>query len=299
MHMKAHGDQRDPAVAAVTALIQQVLPEPEPPRPEHRAALWQQLAAAHTASRATGAAAHAQGGAGPIRYTVVDGHFLGAIYVAYTERGICYLTSAAGDEAEFVDQVRRRYGRAVSRDDTGRDRWQRALDRWFSGGRPEVNLDLSWLTAFERAVLERALTIPRGAVRPYQWLAEQVGKPGASRAVGNAMARNPIPLFIPCHRVVAASGTIGNYSMGGPAVKRRLLEWEGVDVNRLEALARQGYRFKGSRTTRIYCYPTCRPISREHEVLFHSAAEAEAAGYRPCKLCQPHRHAAGAEPAYT
>ncbi|MGE5674030.1 MAG: methylated-DNA--[protein]-cysteine S-methyltransferase [Mycobacterium leprae] len=211
---------------------------------------------------------------------------LGSIDVGYTDRGICYLAIAQTEEA-FRRQVQDQFGVSPVVDRSRQAQYQDLLDRWFAGNPVEPDLDLSHLSAFDQKVAAICQAIPRGAVRPYQWLAREAGKPGASRAVGGTMARNPVPLLVPCHRVVAASGQIGNYSMGGPAVKRLLLEHEGVDLVRLETLARKGYRFKGSKNTGIFCYPTCRGIEPENEVLFHNAEEAVAAGFRPCKVCRP------------
>ena len=69
--------------------------------------------------------------------------------------------------------------------------------------------------------------IPRGEVRSYSWLDRRIGKPGAARAVGNALSTNPFPLIIPCHRAVRSNGRIGGFQ-GGPTMKRELLEMEGV-----------------------------------------------------------------------
>lgn len=91
--------------------------------------------------------------------------------------------------------------------------------------------DISRLSAFQQAVLRKALEIPRGEARSYAWVAEQIGHPKAVRAVGSALARNPIPYFIPCHRVVRSDGVIGNYGMGGPEYKRRILTAEGVNLD--------------------------------------------------------------------
>ena len=149
--------------------------------------------------------------------------------------------------------------------------------------------DLSGLTDFERSVLEVTRTIPAGQVRPYSWIAREIGRPGAVRAVGSALGRNPIPLLIPCHRVVRSDGRIGDYAFGTPA-KRAALEAEGVDPNLLEERARRGVRYMGSDTTHIYCHPTCRygrRLTERHTVTFSSAAAAQAAGYRPCKVCRP------------
>jgi O-6-methylguanine DNA methyltransferase len=96
-----------------------------------------------------------------------------------------------------------------------------------AGERVEVPLDLTHVTPFQRRVLETVRGIPRGEVRPYVWVAREAGSPGASRAVGNVMANNPIPLIVPCHRVVRNDGHTGSYAFGA-GEKVRLLELEGV-----------------------------------------------------------------------
>lgn len=221
-----------------------------------------------------------------VRYTVVELPLLGQVGVGYSQAGICCLSMASSAEA-FAAHLMREVQDPVVRDDFQKERWKQALERWMADGACEAPLDVSRLTPFQQAVLAAAQSIPRGGVRPYQWLAKEVGRPGASRAAGSVMARNPIPLLIPCHRVVTASGHLGQYGMGGPAVKAKLLAMEGVDVAWLEDLARRGFRYRGSRRTGRYCYPTCRPIQPEDEVLFRTAAEARAAGFAPCEHCRP------------
>jgi methylated-DNA-[protein]-cysteine S-methyltransferase len=93
----------------------------------------------------------------------------------------------------------------------------------------DVELDLSALTRFERAVVETLRTIPRGEVVTYGELAALAGYPGAQRAAGSVCARNQFAFLVPCHRVVAAGG-IGSYGSVGVAVKRRLLALEGVRI---------------------------------------------------------------------
>ncbi|MFO7675593.1 MAG: methylated-DNA--[protein]-cysteine S-methyltransferase [bacterium] len=88
-------------------------------------------------------------------------------------------------------------------------------------------LALETCPPFQRAVLEAEHRIPRGRVSSYRRLAEQVGRPGAARAVGSALARNPFPVIIPCHRAVRSDGALGGFQ-GGLAMKRTLLEIEGV-----------------------------------------------------------------------
>jgi len=171
-----------------------------------------------------------------IRYTTLQLHPLGQVYAGHTSQGLAFLTAFMQGETGFRDQVRERYGASTIADDSRRDEWQRVLTAWLNGDPVHVELDLSGVTPWERTVMHQAMQIERGTVRPYRWLAEAVGKPGGSRAVGNVMARNPLPLLVPCHRVVASSGVIGNYSLGGPEIKRRLLELEGVDLPRLREL---------------------------------------------------------------
>ncbi len=90
-----------------------------------------------------------------------------------------------------------------------------------------ARLDLSEITPFQRQVYEVNNTIPYGETRSYGWVAQHLGKPEAARAVGQALARNPLPLLIPCHRVVAGDGGLGGYG-GGLGLKRWLLEMEAA-----------------------------------------------------------------------
>jgi methylated-DNA-[protein]-cysteine S-methyltransferase len=91
----------------------------------------------------------------------------------------------------------------------------------------DVALDLDWCTDFQRAVLEVVRALPRGEVAAYGEVAALAGSPGAGRAVGTVCAQNRFALFVPCHRVVSATG-IGSYGSAGPEAKRRLLALEGV-----------------------------------------------------------------------
>ncbi len=91
----------------------------------------------------------------------------------------------------------------------------------------QVALDLSGHTPFRRQVWETALRIPYGETRSYAWVAQQIGKPRAARAVGQALGANPVPLIVPCHRVLNSDGSLGGYG-GGLPLKERLLRIEGA-----------------------------------------------------------------------
>jgi O-6-methylguanine DNA methyltransferase len=201
---------------------------------------------------------------------------LGAAFVAWNRDGVNTLRLGS-DEEEFERWFVDEYGRPALKV----AELPRNLGRRF---------DLSRLPAFQQAVLKKALEIPAGEVRPYAWIAREIGHPAAVRAVGTALARNPIPILIPCHRVVRSDGVIGDYGAGGPPNKRKILAFEGVDTSELERLARRRVRYRGSRTTHVYCFPTCRHARAVHAgnvVEFSSDADARAAGYRACKDCRP------------
>lgn len=212
---------------------------------------------------------------------------IGQVMVAFNTDGVSSV-DLPGEEA--VIRFRLRFGRELieARPPRGWERWiNLAIERGTPGDLP---IDLRVATEFQRQVLEVTTTIPRGQVRTYGWLARRVGKTGATRAVGSTMARNPLPLIVPCHRVVRSDGLIGNYSLGGNDRKWQLLEHEGADPGGLEKLAGRGIRFLGSDTTGVFCLPTCRHarrISDTHRVEFRSAEEASDSGFRPCLVCSP------------
>jgi O-6-methylguanine DNA methyltransferase len=220
---------------------------------------------------------------------VVDSFFhmgspIGPVYVAVGPDGIRYL-APAGSPEEFVRGYRGRFGRLASPASEDlvtvlAERVEAAL----AGERVEVPLDLSQTTPFQRRVLETVKGIPRGEVRPYVWVAREAGVSGASRAVGNVMANNPVPLLVPCHRVVRNDGRTGSYAFGA-GEKVRLLREEGVSP---EELARAPY--VGTSTTGVVCHATChnaRRIQPENRLPFRRVGEAAAAGFRPCKVCRP------------
>jgi len=215
---------------------------------------------------------------------------IGPLVVAWNGLGVSAV-GAVEDEAAFERSHEALTGRRAVRTSRLPETLERAIRRRLGGDRRvRIDLDLRGHTDFERDVWEKALEIPRGEVRPYGWVAAEIGRPKAVRAVGTALGHNPVPLIVPCHRVVRADGTIGQYSLGGPQNKRTILAAEGLDPDRLESEARSGVRFVGSDTTGIACLPTCRHARRvmpRHRVPFRSLSAALAAGYRPCRVCRP------------
>lgn len=218
---------------------------------------------------------------------------VGDVAVAHNDGGIsaCRVLSEVGGTAAFEAWFASRFGRPAVVDDAPPRALLTAVDALLAGQRPRrlPSFDLRSVTPFARDVLTAASTIPPGQVRPYGWVSARIGKPGAVRAVGSALGNNPVPLLIPCHRVVRSDWRIGEYAFG-PAMKRALLQSEGVDPGELERLAGQRVRYVGSRTTSIYCHPTCadgRRVQPRNRVTFTDANAAARAGYRPCKHCEP------------
>jgi O-6-methylguanine DNA methyltransferase len=159
-----------------------------------------------------------------LRYTTVPTR-VGALWVAYDDDGIA-VTMLAQDEAEFDAACVQRVGTSPVTDP---DPPAAIVDAVCA--RLEANTQVPWnlagCTPFQRDVLEAVAAIPKGETRTYGQIAEAVGRPRAARAVGEVMRTNPIPVLIPCHRVVRSGGDIGRYTPD-PAIKRRLLELEGA-----------------------------------------------------------------------
>lgn len=212
---------------------------------------------------------------------------IGVVYVAWNRNGVS-AAARSRSASEFEDYFRKEVRRPLRPGKPPAHLAHQVQEEL--SGRRTMRFDLRGLTEFEQAVLRKAREIPFGQIRPYSWVAREIGHPSAVRAVGSALANNPIPYFIPCHRVVRADGVIGNYGGGGPEAKKAMLSHEGVQVQQLAELARAGIRYQAMKTTGIYCYPTCyhgRHALDRNRVWFHDAAEAKAAGYRPCKTCRP------------
>ncbi|MHC4660581.1 MAG: methylated-DNA--[protein]-cysteine S-methyltransferase [Planctomycetota bacterium] len=166
----------------------------------------------------------------PVRYTFFD-TTLGTVYAAFTDSGLCRLTFDA-DEDEFVSELEERFELPVERDDTYIRSLQRDFRGYVAGAKTlwSYDLDLTGMTEFQLKVLDALRRIPHGETRTYKQIAEEIENPDAARAVGGACGANPIPIVIPCHRVIATGGGAGGFGIGID-LKRKLLEIEGVEVN--------------------------------------------------------------------
>jgi methylated-DNA-[protein]-cysteine S-methyltransferase len=173
-------------------------------------------------------AAAATAGLLDVAYATLDSP-VGALLLAATPEGlvrIAYLDDEQPPNAVLADVARRISPRVLAaprRLDTPR----RELDEYFEGRRDRFDLTLDWrlMTAFGRRVLEATAAIPYGSVSTYGEVAAHAGSPRGSRAAGNSLGSNPLPIVLPCHRVVHSGGGLGGYT-GGVARKRTLLAIE-------------------------------------------------------------------------
>jgi methylated-DNA-[protein]-cysteine S-methyltransferase len=158
---------------------------------------------------------------------------IGPLYLATGEDGRVRRVQFRTSEESFIDSLLG-LGWLPVPDRASNDPLRRQLDEYFEGRRIlfDLAVDLSTVTPFVRSVLEATARVPSGGWSTYSGIAGEIGKPAAARAVGNALGANPIPIVVPCHRILAAGGRIGGYGGGREhlPIKRTLLALEGVQV---------------------------------------------------------------------
>jgi len=150
---------------------------------------------------------------------------IGKILVASTKKGLCKVDLFVS-EKRFSDAVSSRFHTEVTRDDGAMQKVIEGLERYFEG-KPipsDIALDLRG-TPFQNKVWSELLKIPHGETRSYKQIAVAIRMPTASRAVGQAVASNPVPIFVPCHRVLRSDGSLGGFGYG-VEIKKRLLRLE-------------------------------------------------------------------------
>lgn len=153
---------------------------------------------------------------------------LGWMGIAFSERGLAGVQLPRATRAQTLAQLQRAFPDATLVD-VAPAHLARELVEYAQGTRREFTVPLDWsrLTPFQRKVLRATARIPFGETRSYAWVARQIGKPRAARAVGRALATNPLPIVLPCHRVLASDGGLHGYG-GGLALKKKLLKLEGA-----------------------------------------------------------------------
>jgi len=162
-----------------------------------------------------------------VAYDLVDSP-VGTLLVAATDRGFCRIAYDAEPERE-LERLARAFGVRVLRSALPIDPARRQLDEYFEGKRRQFDLrvDLALLAEFNRRVLQELARVPYGEIVTYGELAARAARPRAARAVGTVMNRNPLPIVLPCHRVIGANGKLVGYA-GGLERKEALLRLEGA-----------------------------------------------------------------------
>lgn len=161
---------------------------------------------------------------------------LGGAAIAWTGDGICAFVLPDGDQAIAAARMRRRLPGSEPRDPTQEPRDCIAQVRHYARGGAvdfdDVRLDLSSADSFDLAIYQAARSVGFGQTTTYGGLAAMAGHPGLAREAGQALGRNPLPLLVPCHRILAAGNRLGGFSApGGAATKRRMLGLEGVSLS--------------------------------------------------------------------
>jgi methylated-DNA-[protein]-cysteine S-methyltransferase len=152
---------------------------------------------------------------------------VGELLLAVTPKGLAYVGFEEEERDELLARLARQLSPRILEHPAATDEIRRQLDEYFEGQRTrfEVKLDRRLIRGIARDVLSTTAKVPFGRTTTYGMVAQRIGRPRASRAVGNALGSNPIPIVIPCHRVLRAGGDVGGYA-GGPERKRSLLRLE-------------------------------------------------------------------------
>ena len=191
-------------------------------------------------ARASDAASRSRQAAARLRELAVDRHLLdvaiatvdspiGDLLIAVTERGLVRVAFQGEDRDNVLEELSRRLSPRILESARASDEVRRELDQYFAGERTrfDVAVDRRLIGDFARKVLGATARVPFGRTTTYGEVATKIGSPRAARAVGNALGSNPIPIVIPCHRVLRSGGALGGYG-GGVDRKQRLLRLEGA-----------------------------------------------------------------------
>lgn len=223
---------------------------------------------------------------------------LGHILIARSELGISLIEYVQRGASLRASRLHREPGVELAEAGGELEAAHRELLEYLRGRRRRLEwpLDLRLVRSdFHRAVLQATAAVPYGAVIPYAGIAQEIGRATAARAVAQALRWNPLPIVIPCHRVIGTSGALTGYAGNKVGLKQRLLSLEGVPTVRrageLGITSQAMYAlYPGDRE---YCLPTCPSLrTRQPAPLtrFASREVAEALGLTPCATCRPDLH---------
>ena len=222
---------------------------------------------------------------------------LGPVLIARSELGVA-LVQYLPETGQLTAGARRLLGDDAVEDRTATDGFRTELVEFLEGRRERLDWPLDprrMRSEFQRRVLEATAALPYGAVASYSGIAVRIGEPSAVRPVAQALRWNPLPIVIPCHRVIGSSGTLTGYAGRRVELKHRLLAVEGVET----VPVRNDFKIRREAMYTLmtgdpeYCLPTCgelmtKPLSAL--TLFGTREHAEHAGLAPCSVCRPDLH---------
>ncbi len=223
---------------------------------------------------------------------------LGPILIARSELGVSMVRYLEGRVGPTAAEVRRLLGEDAVEDRAATEGLHRELLEYLEGWRTQLDWPLDLRAArsdFQRRVLAATARLPYGAVTSYAGIARQIGAPQAARPVAQALRWNPVPIAIPCHRVIGSAGSLTGYAGKKVVLKQRLLAIEGVRTEALRGdfrVPREAMYVRALADTE-YCLPTCGSLRRRplaELTLFGSRERAEAIGLSPCTTCRPDLH---------
>ena len=222
---------------------------------------------------------------------------LGPMLIAATEHGIA-LVEYLGRRGAAGSWLLRQAELEADADGADLARYHRELLAYLAGRRTTLDwpLDLRFASSeFHRAVLQATAGVPYGAVSSYAGIAHDIGKPAAVRAVAQALRHNPVPIVVPCHRIIGSGGSLVGYAGNRLGLKQRLLGVEGIrtEHRRRDVRIARHRMYAWDRSAREYCLPTCGDISTRPIgpiTLLASVREAQVLGLRPCEDCRPDLH---------
>ncbi len=222
---------------------------------------------------------------------------IGPLRIGTTDKGVALVEFASPDdpsnsakrlEEKFTVEHAQGHGGAIAA-------LTRKLEAYLSGSRQALDWvmdDALMRSDFQRQVLRAASEIPYGSLTTYGGLAERIGRPTAVRAVAQALRYNPLPIRIPCHRIVGSNGSLTGYAGNKITLKRDILSVEGIPTvpSRSGFAIAQDQLYVGRQTEQIFCRPSCEASEGDragNRIFIASRTRAEAIGYVPCGVCRP------------
>lgn len=222
---------------------------------------------------------------------------IGPLRIGTTDKGVALVEFVSPDDpSNSVKELGEKFAVERSQGHGGiTAALTRKLEAYLSGSRQALDWvidDALMRSDFQRQVLRAASEIPYGGLTTYLGLAERIGRPTAVRAVAQALRYNPLPIRIPCHRIVGSNGSLTGYAGNKIALKRDILAVEGIPT----VPSRSGFAiahdqlYVGRQTEQLFCRPSCetsKGTRAGNQIFIASRTRAEAIGYAPCGVCRP------------